>query len=353
MFRNLLLLGLAASVAFSQAPVLEQKAGPYQITLRLPVDGLFSAEEMQIEFRLVDASKEDPLTGFAPVIRAKILSEIDMPSMSGMPVIRETSHPEGVPGDYGLHPTFAHGGEYRLRLTIEPPGASAFTVEFKLPVGDERPRRGKIESPYKLKADRSGNSLALRVSGPEGAVKDFDIVHEKPMHLIVVSKDLKSFAHVHPELNSDGSFRLAEIPMSGDLRFFADFAPRGKGAQVLTFAMKVDGKRTAPADRILKPAQLEPKDGAWRAGKTQEVLYAGGAALADLEPYLGALGHLVMIHEDAETYVHAHPIDDPSKLIFLARPPKAGKYRAWVETQSKGQVYRQSFEIEVPGNGTR
>ncbi len=353
MYSFLIALGVFAGVSFSQAPSLEQKAGPYLVTLRPPADGLFSAEEMQIEFRLADTSQEDPLTGFAPVIRAKIQSEIDMPSMRGMPVIRETSHPEGVPGDYGLHPVFAHGGEYRLRLHIEPPGAAAFTVEFKLQVGDERPKRGKVESPYKLKADRNGKGLTIRITDTAGPVKEFDIVHEKSMHLIVVSRDLKSYAHVHPELKPDGSFHLDEIPMSGDLRFFADFAPRGKGGQVVSFGLKVDGKRPAPADRILAPARLEPKDGAWRPGRTQEVLLAGGAPLAQLEPYLGALGHLVMIHEDAETYVHSHPLDDAEKLIFLARPPKPGKYRAWVETQSKGQVYRQSFEVEVPGNASR
>jgi hypothetical protein len=65
------------------------------------------------------------------------------------------------------------------------------------------------------------------------------------------------------------------------------------------------------------------------------------------------MGHLVMIHEDAETYVHSHPIEDPARLVFLARPPKPGKYRAWVETQSKGQVYRQSFDVEVKSNAGR
>jgi hypothetical protein len=344
----LLLAAMSAAVVYSQT--LVQKSGVYQVTLRPPADGLFSSEEMQIEFQVADTSKEDPLTGFAPVIRAKIESEIDMPSMSGMPVIRETSHPEGVPGDYGLHPVFVHGGQYRLRLHIQPPGASKFTVEFKLDVGDERPKGSKAESPFKLKVDRSGDGLKIRISDAKGPVTDFDAVHEKTMHLIVVSKDLKSFAHVHPELAADGTFELKRVPFSGDLRLFADFAPKGKGAQVLSFDWKQGGKREAAPDKVLVAAKLSPVKGAWRAGRTQEVALEGGAPLKDLEPYLGAMAHLVMIHEDAATYVHAHPLDDPTRIVFLARPPKAGKYRAWVETQSKGQVYRQSFDVEVPAN---
>lgn len=351
MFRAFFFLAaLSAAACYSQT--LVQKSGVYQVTLRPPADGLFSGEEMQIEFQVRDTSKEDPLTGFAPVIRAKIESEIDMPSMRGMPVLREISHPEGVPGDYGLHPIFVHGGEYRLRLHIAPPKVDRFTVEFKLNVGDERPQGAKAESPFRIKAERKGEGLLLRISDANGPVKDFDIVHEKEMHLIVVSKDLRSFAHVHPELQSDGTFALGQVPFAGDLRLFADFAPRDKGSQVLSLDWKQGGKRAAAPDKVLAPAKLTPRQGNWRPGRTQEVALEGGAPMAALEPYLGAMAHLVMIHEDATTFVHAHPLDDPSKIIFLARPPKAGKYRAWVETQSKGVVYRQSFDVEVPANAT-
>ncbi len=326
-------------------------AGPllarYEVTLRLPADGLYSGEEMQIELRITDPTKEDPLMGATPVVRAKILSEIDMPAMRGMAVVREVAHPEGVPGDYGLHPTFAHGGEYRLRLTIEPVGEAAFVKEFKLEVGDERPKKAKGVSPFKLKVEKAGQGLEIRISDASGPVKDFDTVHERKLHFIVVTKDLKSFAHVHPELRPDGSFLLQEPLISGDLRLFADFAPKGKGGQVLTLPWKQGGKVAAPVETTLKAAALKPVKGAWVAGRTQEVLLEGGAPPSELEPYLGAMAHLVMIHEDAETFVHAHPIDDPAKIVFLARPPKVGKYRAWVETQAKGKVYTQSFDIEV------
>ena len=112
-----------------------------QVTLRLPPDGLYAREEMQIEFRVQDTSRPDPLTDFAPVIRATPEAVIEMPEMPGMPKFTETAHAEGVPGDYGIHPTFAHGGAYRLKLAIHPPAADAFTVEFPLEVLDGKERR--------------------------------------------------------------------------------------------------------------------------------------------------------------------------------------------------------------------
>jgi len=328
----LLLLGLAQSA----------QQGKYEVSLRLPADGLFSAEEMQIEFTIKDKTREDPLMGFEPVIRAKIESRIDMPSMPGMPVIRETSHPEGVPGDYGLHPTFVHGGDYRLVLNITPPGDAPFTVEFPLKVGDPRPNRPKLANPYKLKL--SGNEL--RIEGPEGPVQDFDIVHEKNLHLIVVSRDLRFFAHLHPAYDGKGVFRIEDPLPPGELHLFADFAPRGKGGQIAMLPRKQGGKAPDVADTLTQPARLT---GDFLAGKTTQLTLEDALPVSELQPYLGALAHLILIHEDAETYVHSHPIDDPARIVFLARPPKPGKYKGWVEVQSHGQVLRKSFRLETSG----
>jgi hypothetical protein len=42
-------------------------------------------------------------------------------------------------------------------------------------------------------------------------VKDFDIIHDKLMHMIIVnSEDLSHFAHIHPKLDREtGTFRIA------------------------------------------------------------------------------------------------------------------------------------------------
>ena len=70
--------------------------------------------------------------------------------------------------------------------------------------------------------------LEIRVSHPKtGApVKHFQIVHEKLIHLFIVSEDLEYFAHVHPDLGPDGVFRLdTRLPKPGTYKLLADFFP--------------------------------------------------------------------------------------------------------------------------------
>ena len=159
-----LLALLPCLAAAADAP--RQNAGPYLVTLRLPPDGLYAQEEMQIEFRIEDTTRPDPLTVYTAVIRATPEAVIDMPAMAGMPPFTEIAHAEGTPGDYGIHPTFAHGGEFRLRLTVQP-GAIA---EFPLTVLDSAARRKRLPPRYTLelttdpKKPKAGEPVEFRLT---------------------------------------------------------------------------------------------------------------------------------------------------------------------------------------------
>ena len=51
--------------------------------------------------------------------------------------------------------------------------------------------------------------LAFSIVGADGKpVRDFEVEHEKRMHLIVVRRDGEGFQHLHPELGSDGIWRV-------------------------------------------------------------------------------------------------------------------------------------------------
>lgn len=325
--------------------VAQQKSGKYEVTLRLPEGGLTASEEMEIELRITDTSRIDPVSGPSPVIRAEVHSEIDMPTMPGMPKISEIAHPEGIPGEYGIHPVFVHGGPYRVKLSIKPPTDEAFEVEFPLEVGDAKAGKRR-PSPYKLKVSGPQNHLTLQITGPQGVVKDFDEVHERDLHLIAVRNDLKVFEHVHPTLSPDGKFHLQhEWPAGGDYTLFADFAPRGKGGQIISTAYKVKGSKNAPPlaeDFSLKIGELP------QTGRTADVTVKFSPELK-LEPYLGAFGHLMIVSADGKTLVHSHPVGDPrpGELDFSVRIPRAGKYRAWLEIQSNGRKLASWQDIEA------
>jgi hypothetical protein len=369
------------------------RAGPYEISLRLPPAGLYAGEEMGIEFRVDRTDKTDPGGGPSPLTWARIEGLADMPSMPSMARFDEIAHGEGIPGVYGVHPTFPHGGDYRLCLTILPPEiqpigdprpTEAFTVEFPLTVFDatSSPTResakvrpfvldGLATPRHPVAGEPVDLEIRVRVAGSfeQREVVDFDIQHEKLMHLFIVSEDLAEFAHEHPEPAGPGVFRLARrFARPGRYRIFVDVAPKGAGAQVLATSLVVGGSappaaasppRAASDTRV---ALLLPEGGV-PVGRTVTVTAvltdAMGRPVRDLEPWLGALGHLLLVHHDVETFAHAHPDDREvgvgknGRVPFLVRLPRPGQYKGWLQVRRKGSVETVEVALEavrpVPG----
>ncbi len=373
MRRFLLAAVLAGLCLGATVDPARKRVGDYEVLLRLPSDGLVAREEMEIELRIQDATRPDPLTGFAPIIRANVDVVIDMPQMPGMPAYRETAHAEGVPGEYGVHPTFAHGGEYRLRMTVQPPQSAAFTAEFPLVVGDSsdgkrarKPSRYALELTSKPKKPKAGEPAELRFvfrdrENPREIYRSFETVHEALFHLILVRTDLAEFAHEHPVSEPDGSFKLTHtFASAGEYHLFADVAPLGAGSQVMMSRVSVTGKaieskvgvHESDVDMALLPAgDIQP------VKRTTTLLVAirdrhTGSAIAELQSYLGAPGHFILIHEDAETFVHSHPREEVGSVVdgqlrFLARFPKAGIYKGWVQVKRNGEIITQEFRLRA------
>ncbi len=151
-------------------------------------------------------------------------------------------------------------------------------------------------------------------------VKDLDIVHEKPLHLLAVSKDLSWFAHEHPTRRADGAFTMPmTFPAGGEYTLYFDFTPKGSPQQVVPVKVTASGtpKATVPltvdAD---KPKTIDgftvalDTGGAVKAGAVAHMVFTvtkDGKPVTTLRPYLGAMGHLVIISQDGTQFVHAHP----------------------------------------------
>ena len=74
--------------------------------------------------------------------------------------------------------------------------------------------------------------------------------------------------------------------------------------------------------------------------------------VGDLEPYLGAEGHLMMIGEDLVDAQHSHPVAAISSasgpdLVFQTSFPRAGLYRVWLQVQRAGEVSTFAYTIPV------
>jgi hypothetical protein len=225
-------------------------------------------------------------------------------------------------------------------------------------------------SPTLIKADQTFR-LAFNIRHPKSGatVRDFHIVHEMPFHLFIVSQDLKYFAHMHPRQQGDGSFDIeTSVPKPGAYFVYSDVFPVGGVPQVAFGNLLTAGYRDDlfSARPVIKPDKvltrelkstrfalsLEPREPV--AGKKLTLTYQitdskTGELVRDLEPYLGAWGHTLILSEDARDYVHSHPTQSMrnSEVSFEAFVPRSGRYRLWSQFQRHGKVITVPFTIEV------
>ncbi|HYE97020.1 MAG TPA: hypothetical protein VD962_12500 [Rubricoccaceae bacterium] len=220
-------------------------------------------------------------------------------------------------------------------------------------------------------------------------VEDLEVSHDKLSHLIVVSRDLGFFEHVHPERQADGSFAMDyAFPASGDYVLFADFLPEGAGrAQVFAHPVHVPGPEPRP--HPLGPTSTEATEAGLVAHLAAPVPLMAGQDVTlafhlsdargdvrDIEQFLGAGGHVVVIPEGAGDFLHVHPVvgeghaghgptapghaahappahgeEQPHTygplLRFATAFPRPGRYKLWLQVQRAGRVHALPFVLDV------
>lgn len=256
-------------------------------------------------------------------------------------------------------------------------------------------------------------------------VADFKLNHEKLMHLIVVSKDLTWFNHVHPDYIAYGAMvQQITLPRAGSYKLYADYTPLRRvpgslngasGSQEVaqkvfevspspdvteaTFGKTAKLVADKPAGGWItkvitahpesepdaKPGDqyqvaLMPMPATIRAGEDAmlhfQIRDAAGNPVKDLQPYLGAMGHAVILSEDSEIFLHSHPMEGghdmdapdtaqsganpipvPSRtelggpdVMFHTNFPAPGLYKVWGQFQHKDLIITAPFVVKVePG----
>jgi hypothetical protein len=208
--------------------------------------------------------------------------------------------------------------------------------------------------------------FSFRVTGPDGApVTAFDVAHDKRMHLIVVRRDTTGFQHLHPEMDAGGTWTVPlAVPAAGSYRAFADFAPTGGEPTTLGVDLSAAGafepvthaaSRTAQVDGYTVELTGDLVPG--RASPVALTVARDGRPVTDLQPYLGAYGHLVALREGDLAYLHVHPDGTPGdgataagpRVEFLAEVPSAGTYRLFLDFQHAGVVRTAEFTVAAGG----
>jgi hypothetical protein len=215
---------------------------------------------------------------------------------------------------------------------------------------------------------RSGADSLIRIAVQKRdgtPVEAFDITHEKLLHLMVISKDLSYFNHVHPEYKGGGVFEIDNaFPAGGEYRLIADFKPTDGDSMTKLEWMQLEGEPAAPVP-VVPDSSLDNVFEGIRVKLTAENLEARNATkltytfedaqtgkpIDDLQPYLGAIGHVVILSEDGKRYVHVHAEEDQGtgpEARFETEFPVSGIYKIWGQFQRDDQVFTATFVVNVP-----
>jgi hypothetical protein len=240
------------------------------------------------------------------------------------------------------------------------PAATAAEVPGGLMVSSDGYTLGLRDSVAPAGRDRD---LSFVIEGPGGPVTSYDVQHGKRLHLIAVRRDFTGFQHVHPELAPDGTWRTRLDLAPGQWRVFADFKPAGAASLVLGSDLSVPGRATpASGSGSTRIATVDgytvTLTGDLTAGQRSMLglsVARNGRPVTDLQPYLGAYGHLVALRSGDLAYLHVHPDGEPGDgtttpgptVVFGAEVPSAGSYHLYLDFKHEGVARTAQFTLDA------
>ncbi|MFF1273558.1 hypothetical protein ACFVZC_09140 [Streptomyces marokkonensis] len=227
-----------------------------------------------------------------------------------------------------------------------------------------------LKTPRVTAGDRT--DLRFTVRDDQGrAVTEYRREHDKELHLIVASRDLLTYRHLHPTRAADGTWSTpVDLPRAGGYRVFADFTPAQKGAENLTLGADLAASgsyRPRELPRASATARVDGYEvgltGSLRPGRSSDLRLSvsrDGKPVTDLQPYLGAYGHLVALRSGDLAYLHVHPHGEPGdgttepgpEVSFTATAPSGGSYRLFLDFKHDGVVRTAAFTVHAGAAGT-
>ena len=218
-------------------------------------------------------------------------------------------------------------------------------------------------------------------------ITDLGLTHSVWMHLIATRADLATFTHEHPAPTATPGQLAVEMtfPTPGRYILNTEFRRDGQIAdihdrQLVTIASTAPTTPTtptAPTAPTVEPVVPGPRTitvdgtgidlrGTARVGATSELTFtvtdaATGAPLRNLQPYLAAAAHVVIMRADGQTFAHEHAdVSDSDGNPVFAMPGTTfgpdlpvhvhldtpGTYRLWAQFRlADGHVMTAPFTI--------
>lgn len=279
--------------------------------------------------------------GLALVPTAGVIAAV---AVAATAALLSPSIPPLAPPGTQLDPTFDNVNDPYQRTSI---------VDFSRP-------------PVNLVPGVRGDDLVLSLTdGSSGRPVDDLLVHDSAfIHLVVVSPS-GNLLHLHPIRTAPGEYRARLKPAErGTYALAAEIARRGGGVQLLRSSIEVSDTSAA-----------RPQDG--KAALATEIREAGrpstitaGFGERDLQPWLGMLGHMIVVGPvtdspaKAPIWAHVHSMipptpglpDKPDESVAAYGPdvpftysfPLPGKYFVWIQAERNYEIVTVPTVVDVP-----
>lgn len=233
--------------------------------------------------------------------------------------------------------------------------------------------------------------------GSTGRAVDDLLVHDAALiHLVVIGPN-DQFWHIHPVRGAPGHYLARFVPrQAGDYGVFAELGRRGGGIQLLRAVLPVHGQASGQRDsaqglgeRTIGGMRVSVNAAHLTAGEptTLSLRFAtAGGAVTDLQPWLGMLGHLLILgpmqgNSDCldghaagcPIFAHVHAMSTttsttraqsvsasvPDETVAAYGPevdftytfPVPGRYRLWAQVEHDYEVLTIPILLDVPASG--
>ena len=208
-------------------------------------------------------------------------------------------------------------------------------------------------------------------------VEDLTRSHQAWMHFIATREDLGTFTHVHPEPTGEPGELAVQITFPTPGRYIVNTEFRRQGQmddvhqrQLVTVSGTIPEPVTlavGPRVTIVDGLRVE-LGGEARVGEPSDLHFAftdaaTGRPVDDLQPFLAAAGHVVVMRADGSTFAHEHAeVDDDRGRPVFAMPGTTfgpeldvhaefdtpGTYRLWGQFRlASGDVLTVPFTVEA------
>lgn len=206
------------------------------------------------------------------------------------------------------------------------------------------------------------------IDAHEFGPNDLKVVHEKPIHLILLRDDVTGFQHIHPEYTDGRWIVETTIADEGLYQMYVDIEPKEEKPTVLRVPLTIGGITQQPqfprvsANMSAITSGIQATLQLASPLKTKEntnltfSLTQNGKPVTHIDPYLGAFGHVVIFHHGyPDGFIHGHPITEveptEGSVVFESEFPMKGTYTIFAQFSIDGQVRIFPITILVDSEG--